>query len=96
MYAEYEADLVDLTNPKARKQHTCDECKGGIAIGEIYTRCRELVDGVWGGWVMCKDCDRLHGELREVLELFPGEGIALGALQAAMKEARVNYGWSGL
>lgn len=48
------------TRPRARKDHTCCECKGEIAAGETY----RLLWGVWDGeaktFKTCNDCLELH------------------------------------
>lgn len=40
---------------RARKAHTCSECRLTIALGERYVRCSCLGDS-WDDWPMCVTC----------------------------------------
>lgn len=40
---------------RARKAHTCSECRLTIAAGELYVRCSILGDS-WDDWPMCVTC----------------------------------------
>lgn len=67
---------------KARKSHTCCECRGKIAVGETYELVTGLWEGSWSTFKTCPDClpvrcalaatedscgGYLHGGLREEL-----------------------------
>lgn len=50
------------TNPKARKEHRCCECRGVIQIGERYEYCT----GIWDEpdtFKTCHDCVELRDEI---------------------------------
>jgi hypothetical protein len=50
---------------KARKPHTCGDCKGQIPVGERYT----YISGIWDGdpssFHRCQDCTHLRCEIRK-------------------------------
>lgn len=47
--------------PKAKKRHRCDECRGWIEAGEIYTATRGVWDGEAMSFKTCAECDELRG-----------------------------------
>lgn len=53
---DYDApEFYNKSEPRARKQHRCDECGGVISPGESY----EYVSGKWDGWFsQFKTCGR--------------------------------------
>lgn len=61
-------DVYDVSTPKAKKQHTCCECRGFIEPGEKYQRVRGLWDHEWLNFKTCLDCvilrDEISGERR--------------------------------
>lgn len=60
---------------KARKEHQCDECGGGIAVGEVYTYiCGKNPDG-YEVYRRCPDCVALIEDIEPI-----GEQICLGYL----------------
>lgn len=59
------SDCQGETVRRARKAHRCEECRGSIVPGELYT----YVSGVWDGcpdsWRMCSACtDVMHAWYR--------------------------------
>ncbi len=46
------AEIWNTTEPVARKEHSCFECKKTIQIGEKYER----VDVIWKTWQTIKTC----------------------------------------
>lgn len=48
---------------RARKNHTCEECRGQILKGETYIKISGLWDGHWGRFKTCLDCHHLREEL---------------------------------
>lgn len=56
-------EFHDETTPKARKPHTCCECRRTIAPGEVYER----VVGKWYGTMQvyktCAECAEIRREL---------------------------------
>lgn len=83
------------TRPKARKEHTCCECRGIIMPGETY----QVVSGVWSGgagparFKTCWDCMDLrrrytfHHKFREAApygylhECIKEDGLSADMLQ---------------
>lgn len=66
------------SNPKARKQHRCCECRGFIQPGEKY----HVFKGIWEGeastWKSCEDCQQLRNEIGKNIsdpEDYPAFGL---------------------
>jgi len=61
--SDYDSPKVyTITNPKARKEHRCCECRGVIQVGEIYER----YTGIWDEpdtFKTCPDCVALRDEI---------------------------------
>lgn len=54
---DYESYAVSETKMRrARKQHTCGECRDPIEPGEVYEHHRGLADGVWDENKTCSTC----------------------------------------
>lgn len=49
-------DLSNVKEMRSRKDRKCDECRGPILAGEIYTRAKFLYDGYWSSFAMCEAC----------------------------------------
>lgn len=47
------------TNPRARKQHTCQLCKNVISVGEKYIRQSGKYDGDMFDNCYCETCDNI-------------------------------------
>lgn len=47
-------------HPKARKEHTCYECRGKISIGETYHKHHGIWDGEADTFKVCNDCEVLR------------------------------------
>ena len=66
--------------PKARKKHTCCECRGVIQPGELYHRHRGVWDGRGCSFRVCNDCEAIRKEMDEGLpcdEWTPFGGVAV-------------------
>jgi len=48
--------IWNVTNPKARKSHTCTECGRTIEAAEQYMRIESLYDGFWSTQRVCSHC----------------------------------------
>lgn len=71
------------STPKARKPHRCCECRGTIAVGEVY----EVASGVWpdgpARFKTCADCARI----REVVQkMVNPEDVAICGLMEELTE----------
>ena len=68
-------DFVTMTEPVARKKHTCDDCRTPILPGEKYLR----TEGKWDGYMMTykshSDCHACCVALADHLQLFADEGL---------------------
>lgn len=54
---DYEtAEFYSYEYPKARKQHTCCECRRPIEKGQQYERYASKFDGVMESYKTCTDC----------------------------------------
>lgn len=51
------------SKPKARKEHTCCECRGKIFIGETYFKHHGVWEGEGMAFKVCEDCEKLRGEV---------------------------------
>ena len=51
--------VLDVTNPTARKPHTCDLCGAPITPGEKYERQRCVYDGHMYAWLTCVPCQEV-------------------------------------
>lgn len=52
--------VCSSSNPRARKEHKCCECRGVIRTGEKY----HVVTGLWDSWgryKICPECEALRG-----------------------------------
>ena len=54
------SDFHTVTFPKARKVHTCEECRLSIAIGNRYARHAGAFDGMGYALPLCLRCDALN------------------------------------
>jgi hypothetical protein len=72
--------------PKARKEHTCYECRRSINKGQTY----HYAEGCWVGkfsrYKTCKPCDDLRHELR-----YEGEYASFGQLEDWANDADVKF-----
>ena len=87
-----EPDLCRTAQPRARKQHTCCECKRRIEKGQHY----ELVEGLWNGdcWSRYKTCLECV-EMRSYAVRHWSEGIPFGELHDHLADEVVSVlqGW---
>lgn len=49
-------ELSTITEPRARKEHRCSECRGAILPGTQYVRIESLMDGAWWTFKTCPFC----------------------------------------
>jgi hypothetical protein len=54
------SDFHTATFPKARKPHTCEECRLPVAIGDRYARHAGAFDGMGYALPLCLRCDALN------------------------------------
>jgi hypothetical protein len=63
------ADCSTTTRPRARKEHTCDECWAPIRAGEVYVRITGVWDGTPGSFSLHPECDEFsrafEGHIRD-------------------------------
>jgi hypothetical protein len=52
-----------VTMRRARKVHSCDECRQPINPGELYEHCRGLSDGYWDTFKTCESCKRMRDSI---------------------------------
>lgn len=75
------------STPRARKAHTCCECRGGILPGERY----QLITGVWEGsgssYKTCLQCAALRSPLKKLT----GCCTAFHELYGELREACGQY-----
>lgn len=49
--------IWEETQPKARIEHKCSECREPIPAGTRYTQIKSLFDGHWDTFKICHKCD---------------------------------------
>ena len=54
--------IMNESQPKARKVHTCDWCGGDINVGEVYDRDTILGDGGFRVWKSHTECSKFASE----------------------------------
>ena len=64
------AEVYRKTNPKAKKQHKCDECGHIIQPGEVYARTFTIYEGTPDTYIACERCD-------DLMEAFSDVGFCL-------------------
>jgi len=67
--------FLDVTDRKARKAHTCAECRRVIQPGETYKRTAAVYDGRWGTWQTCAHCRVAQAWLSRECGGFLQEGV---------------------
>ena len=78
---DFDENIIDEVSwPKARKEHTCEECGRTIEKGEKYEVCTLLTssDG-WSRYKTCLGCTRIR-------EAFCPEGFYIGGLALQVSE----------
>jgi len=61
-----QCDIWDKKKIKARKMHTCLECKHPIVPGELYWRVKYLYEGAWDTDRFCLCCENARCHLAAV------------------------------
>lgn len=78
--------------PKARKAHTCGECRRQIEPGEIYFRASGIWDGSPNSYVMCDRCDVAREWLWQECHGFYFEMIGEDIIEHAREYRRSDLG----
>ncbi len=76
--------------PKARREHTCCECKGTIAKGETYHLFKGCWDGDWATFKTCADCEQIRDEVNSVMDRYDPP-VAFTQLYEHVFEAEADY-----
>lgn len=53
------ADVFEVENRRARKEHKCCECDDPIAIGSLHEFIKMLYDNTWSTYRMCLLCSEI-------------------------------------
>lgn len=84
------------SEPTARKEHRCCECKGAIAKGQKYLKVNYVFDGSAGTFKVCKSCEDVREEIARVEKsrgCHGSESICpIGELRDAIHEDSEHYG----
>lgn len=78
------AEVYEIENRKARKDHRCGDCCGVIKAGEIYRYHHGVFDGSGFSDKICADCDAIRDEMNKKVDLY--EQVCVGELQDAVFE----------
>lgn len=82
-------EFMDVTRPKARKQHRCCECGLPIPVGEVYIKSLGKWDGDFGQYVQHVAC---HELLQWISDQFcGGEMWSFGELRQELSEYRPEH-----
>lgn len=76
---------------KARKAHTCGDCKGAIVVGERYTYLSGIWDGTPENYSRCQDCTHLRCEIRTATD---SECVAIDGLRFWLAEYLCTNEWA--
>lgn len=57
------AEVYDIEQRRARKDHRCEECRGTITAGEIYHYHHGVFDGAGFSNKLCEECQQLHNDV---------------------------------
>ena len=71
--------MLNVTRPKARKEHKCHECKRIISTGEKYLSETTLCEGKVETWKTCADCESIRKHLF-------AEGFYYGEIKFMLRE----------
>lgn len=82
-----EPSVCTTTERKARKAHSCCECRGTIKPGDTYQHVKGIWEGKAGEYKTCEPCATLRGDV-ESLTPYCDEWPAFGELG----EECDNYG----
>lgn len=99
-------EMFVTTNPKARKDYKCCECRCGIKKGQAYQNCAGKWDGDFLSFKTCIPCADLREKLMDMLDY--DDEMPYGALrddeyagaeirkrEAAFAAANANTGGNG-
>lgn len=79
-------NFYTVTNPKARKEHKCCECRGVIQKGERYQNyAGHWNDSGFGEFKTCSDCEQLRDDFS--VGTCSGEWPAFGDLSSDCSDA---------
>lgn len=68
---DYDSPSVyNESNPVAKKEHKCSECRRSIEIGERYCRVEGCWDGDWHTFKTCRHCVAMADVMRSISECF--------------------------
>lgn len=73
------ADVCSVKDVRARKQHTCCECKRVIERGETYELVKGCWEGCWEVYKTCLGCQRIR-------QHFCSDGWLFGNLAEQIRE----------
>ena len=79
---------------KARKQHKCEECRGTIAVGEVYNYHHGVLDGTGVSYKVCTDCETLRDDINKAWDVAgTDEQVPFTALYESVFEAHDRERW---
>lgn len=70
-------EFATITQPTARKQHTCDNCLMVIESGQQYFRCDGKIEGEMASYKSHADCEAASQRIMEVAGLGPDEWVSM-------------------
>jgi hypothetical protein len=83
IHCDESAEVSNISEPVARKQHQCCECNAPILKGEKYLVCEMLFDGAWNRYRQHELCARTCEHIRDNIE---NECICFGSLRDWYRE----------
>lgn len=78
--ADETATVYDATTRRARRVHSCDECRAPVVVGERHRFISMLFDGAWSSHRLCLLCDEIGNHFA------CGSGRILGQLWEELEE----------
>jgi hypothetical protein len=80
-------DFHNHSQRRARKEHRCSECHGGIRSGEIYSVFTGVFEGDFYSIKMCAHCGPAYEAANKESWRVGGEGLEFGSLHEDVFES---------
>jgi hypothetical protein len=83
--------VFDATMRRARKEHTCCECKQSIRIGDLYELAKGCWNGKWDSFKTCDTCADLRRQVEDIIDCAFDDPICFGELREMCEEYNLEF-----